>query len=70
MEANEGVTLASLLLLPDDGLEQDNIIFPEEGDDDNEGDWDWHVAILSAPSDPRFTDSFLALLSSLRCCMW
>ena len=64
-EVVDGVNLACLLFLPEDGLEDDDTIFPDEGEADNEGDTDWQDALLFAPSDPRLMDNFLALSSSL-----
>ena len=61
VEAVDGVTLACLLLLPEDGLEDDRAVFPVEGEVDNDGD----KGILFAPSDPRLMDNFLACSSSL-----
>ena len=61
VEAVDGVTLACLLFLPEDGLEDDRAVFPVEGEVDNDGD----KGILFAPSDPRLMDSFLAFSSSL-----
>ena len=60
----DGVTLACLLFLPEDGLEDDDAIFPDEGEAEKEGDTDWQDASLSAPNDPRLTDNFLELSSS------
>ena len=59
--AVDGVNLACLLLLPEEGLEDDRAVFPVEGEVDNDGD----KGILFAPSDPRLIDNFLAFSSSL-----
>ena len=54
-------------VLADDGLEPGNAILPEEGDGESESDIDWHVTIVSAPREPRFTDDFLRSPCSLEC---
>ena len=65
VKAIDGVVLACLLFLPEEGLDDDNTIFAEEGDVEKEGDTDWQDATLSAPNDPRLTDNFLVFSSSL-----